>query len=166
MAISEEPALPPIELDRIDRHILDILQTDNQISNLELADRVGLSPPACSRRAARLRREGVIRKDVSIVDPRRAGKSLAAIVSIRLEVRRKEHLEAFAAKMLARDEVFQCYMVSGPIDFVLHVVVDDVAAYTRFAIEAFAEDDNLQSHESMFVLAQVKNETKIELMPA
>lgn len=76
-------------LDRIDRQILEILQGDNRIPNVSLAERVGLSPPACSRRVARLREAGVIVRDVSIVDPQKVGKAVKVMIAVTLADRSK-----------------------------------------------------------------------------
>lgn len=154
-----------MSLDRIDRRILDLLQSDNQISNLALADKVGLSPPACSRRVARLRESGVIAKDVSLLDQQKVGKSLTAIVTVVLESRRKERLEAFSERMRALEPVKQCYMIAGSVDFFLVVRLDDMAAYSGFASENLASDPDIKGYETWFVLAQVKNDERIRLEP-
>jgi len=150
-------------LDRIDHRILEILQSDNHIPNVNLAEKVGLSAPACSRRVARLREEGVIIKDVSIVDPRRIGKSVQVTVAVSLAVRRKAQVEAFRQKMLDRPEVVQCYMIAGSIDYFVVAVLPDVESYAEFAGDVFAGDDNVKSYESWFVLSHVKNETGLPL---
>ncbi|MGF1608764.1 MAG: Lrp/AsnC family transcriptional regulator [Kiloniellales bacterium] len=152
-----------MSLDRIDRRILDLLQSDNQLSNLALADKVGLSPPACSRRVARLRREGVIAKDASLLDPQKVGKSLTAIVTVVLETRRRERLEAFSQRMRALEPVKQCYMIAGSVDFFLVVLLDDMAAYSAFASESLASDPDIKGYETWFVLAEVKNDSSIRL---
>lgn len=152
-------------LDRIDRHILEILQSDNQISNVTLAERVGLSPPACSRRVARLRSEGPILKDVSILEPRLVGKNLTAMVTVTLEVRRRPALDEFERKMRQCEEVFHCYMVSGAVDYVLIVMADDMDGYTRFASEQLVADEHVKGFESWIVLSKVKEQHKIRLLP-
>jgi Lrp/AsnC family transcriptional regulator, leucine-responsive regulatory protein len=154
-----------MELDRIDRHILDLLQTDNQISNVALAEKVGLSPPACSRRVARLRSQGPIVRDVAVLDPRLVGKTLTAIVTVTLEVRRRQALEEFEGKMRRRDEVLRCYMVSGAVDYVLVVVADDMDGYARFASEQLSADELVKGFESWIVLNRIKDESKITLFP-
>lgn len=152
-----------MSLDRIDRRILDLLQSDNRISNLALAEQVGLSPPACSRRVARLRETGVIAKDVSLLDPQKVGKSLTAIVTVVLEKRRTQQLEAFSRRMRALEPVKQCYMIAGAVDFILVVLLDDMAAYSSFAAESLASDPDIKGYETWFVLAQVKNDDRIAL---
>ena len=143
-----------VTLDRIDHHILDLLQTDNRIANAKLAAAVGLSPPACSRRVARLHKAGIIVKDVAIVDPAMAGKDVRVIVAVTLATRRKERIESFQIKIRQRAEVMQCYMVAGAVDFFVVAALGDVAAYADFASEVFAGDHNVSSYESWFVLGR------------
>ena len=147
-------------LDRIDRQILEILQADNRIPNVSLAERVGLSPPVCSRRVARLREAGIIVRDVSIIDPQKVGKAVKVVVAVSLAPRRKLTLEEFQRKMRERAEVQQCYMVAGSIDFFVVAVLADVESYAEFATDVFASDNNVKSYESWFVLSHVKNETR------
>ena len=150
-------------MDRIDRRILDLLQADNRTSNLALAEEVGLSPPACSRRVARLRESGIIVKDAAQVDPQKVGKTLSAIVTVVLEVRRKEKIDDFSRRMQALEPVKQCFMIAGSVDFILHVVLDDMAAYSSFAMEHLASDPDVKGYETWFVLAQVKDDRSIKL---
>ena len=84
----------PIELDAIDRRILDALQEDNQVTNLALAERVGLSPPACLKRVRRLRQERVVVRDVALVDPERVGQTIVAFVGVELDRQREDVLAA------------------------------------------------------------------------
>lgn len=152
-----------MKLDRIDRRILDLLQTDNRISNLALAEKVGLSAPACSRRVSNLREAGVITRDVSLVDPRQVGKSVTAIVTVVLEVRRTAQLDDFCQRMRDLEPVKQCYMIAGSVDFILVIVLDDMAAYASFAAETLASDPNVKGYETWFVLSHVKNDDSIKL---
>ncbi|MCW8889284.1 MAG: Lrp/AsnC family transcriptional regulator, partial [Sedimenticola sp.] len=113
--------MAPHTLDRIDERILNQLQKDNQISNLKLAEQVGLSPPACLRRVKRLRDEQVITGDVSLVDPQIAGHNINIIVEVEME---RDHLELsaqFRKSIMASPEVTQCYAVTGEVDFILVV---------------------------------------------
>ena len=91
----------PVELDAIDRRILDALQEDNQVTNLALAERVGLSPPACLKRVRRLRQERVVVRDVALVDPERVGQTIVAFVGVELDRQREDVLAAFERKIAA-----------------------------------------------------------------
>jgi Lrp/AsnC family leucine-responsive transcriptional regulator len=150
----------PVQLDAVDRRILDRLQEDNQISNLELAAAVGISPPPCSRRVQRLRAEGIISADVSLLDPFRVGRSLIVFASVTLERQREDLLENFERKMLAHAEVMQCYFVDA--DYLVVVSVPDMAAYNDFACRA-RQRPNIRMFRSSFALSRVKYQTKIPL---
>jgi Lrp/AsnC family transcriptional regulator, leucine-responsive regulatory protein len=150
-------------LDKMDRKILNLLQTDNQITNLELANKVGLSPPPCLRRVRRLREEGYIVRDVSLVDPLKAGQNLIIFVSITLDKQREDLLAHFERKMLEQSEVMQCYFVSGDIDYLLVVNAIDMNHYNEFARRVFANEANIKMFRSSFCLNRVKYETKITL---
>lgn len=158
----DRPQKTTIKLDKIDRKILNILQKNNKITNIELAELVHLSPPPCLRRVRRLRDLGVI-KDVAIIDPFKAGKTITVFVNITLERQREDLLEIFEQKMLAHDEVKQCYFVSGEIDYILVVQMDDMNHYHNFARQVFACEENIRSYKSIFCLSQVKYDTSILL---
>ena len=110
-------------LDAADRRILDVLQADNQITNLALAAKIGLSPPACLKRVRRLRDDKVIVRDVAVLDPESVGRSIVAFVGVELDRQREDVLAAFERKIAAEPEVQQCYFVSGEIDYLLTVAV-------------------------------------------
>lgn len=157
-----EPAAP-VRLDRIDRRILNLLQENNQIPNHELAARVGISPPPCSRRVRRLREAGVIAAEVALIDPFRVGRNLIVFASVTLASQREDLLESFERKMRAQPEVMQCYFVSGDADYLCVVNVPDMPAYNDFARRVFANEPNIRMFRSSFALSRVKSETKIEL---
>ena len=151
-------------LDHTDRRLLDILQADNQLTNLELAERAHLSPPTCLRRVRRLRDRKVIVADVSIVDPVRVGMALFVFVEVVLE-RQSEALQlAFEAKAAGAAEVTQCYMVSGETDFMLVVQVADMAAYHAFVRRVLTNDANIRNFRSHFAMNRSKFQTRIELL--
>ena len=104
-----------------------------QVTNLALAERVGLSPPACLRRVRRLRDEQVVVKDVAIVDPAKVGQSIVAFVGVELDRQREDVLAGFERKMSREAEVQQCYFVSGETDYLLVVACRDMEAYNEFA---------------------------------
>ncbi|SRR5258708_28171748 len=156
-----EPAL----LDGIDRKILDALQQDNRLTNLALADRVGLSSPACLRRVRRLREEGVIIKDVSLVDPARVGQTVIAFVGVELDRQREDVLASFEAKIAKEPQVQQCYFVSGEIDYLLVVACKDLDSYNAFARRVLANEHNIKRFRTSFNLSRIKAETRIPLDP-
>ena len=153
-----------IDLDRIDRHILTLLQQDNRISNQKLAETVGLSPPACLRRVKRLRDEGVIIADVSIVNPRLLGKKLNIIVEIEMSRDSLDISDNFMRKMHEANEVTQCYQVTGEIDFVLVVMVEDMEAYEAFARRELASNTHLRKFRTLISLRRNKFSTEVDAM--
>ena len=100
-------------LDRIDRRILERLQNDARISNLDLADAVGLSPTPCARRVKRLEDSGLIRGHVTLLDQQRLGLSLTAFISITMDRHTPDRFEAFEDAVMAYPEVIECSMVTG-----------------------------------------------------
>jgi Lrp/AsnC family leucine-responsive transcriptional regulator len=152
-----------IELDKIDRRILRILQQDNQLTNLQLAERVHLSPPTCLRRVRRLREEKVIVADVSLLDPLAVGQTLFAFVEVVLERQNEQAQQDFEQKMRKANEVMQCYMVSGQTDFVIVVQVADMPAYHRFVRRVLTNDPNIRNFRTLFAMNRSKFRTEIEL---
>ena len=153
----------PVALDPIDRRILAVLQDDNQVTNLALAERVGLSPPACLKRVRRLREEKVVIKDVALVDPDKVGQTIVAFVGVELDRQREDVLAAFERKMVAEPEVQQCYFVSGEIDYLLIVTCRDMEAYNVFARRVLANEHNIKRFRTSFNLSRVKYETKLPI---
>ncbi|WP_163833521.1 Lrp/AsnC family transcriptional regulator [Spartinivicinus ruber] len=151
------------ELDRIDRHILNILQQDSSISNVVLADQVGLSPPACLRRVNRLREAGIIYAEVALLDPKKVGYQLNVIVEVELERDRPDLYDQFKRKVLAAEEVTQCYQVTGEVDFILVVVVPDMQAYEAFIQRVLYTEANMRKFRSLISLNRPKFETAIML---
>lgn len=154
---------PAADLDAIDRRILDVLQDDNQITNLALAGKVGLSPPACLKRVRRLRAEKIIVKDVAVLDPESVGRSIVAFVGVELDRQREDVLAAFERKIASEAEVQQCYFVSGEIDYLLTVVCRDMDSYNAFARRVLANEHNIKRFRTSFSLSRVKYETRIPL---
>jgi Lrp/AsnC family leucine-responsive transcriptional regulator len=150
-------------LDKVDRKILNILQADNQITNLALADKVGISAPPCFRRVKRLRDEGIITNDVSLVDPFKVGRPLIVFVNITLEKQREDLLENFERKILKEPEIMQCYFVSGDTDYLLIIHVKDMNHYNEFARRVFANEPNIKKFRSSFCLNRTKYNTQVVL---
>jgi len=150
-------------IDRIDRSILVALQRNNRIPNLELAELVGLSPPACLKRVKRLRKEGVIVGDVSIINPELAGNTMTLIVSVEMERDRADIYQVFRKSILNAPEVTQCYQISGSYDFMLVVTVKDIQAYEHFVERVLHKDLNIRKFHTSVSLRTVKFSTEIGL---
>jgi Lrp/AsnC family leucine-responsive transcriptional regulator len=147
--------MPPT-LDAIDRKILAVLQEEGRISAQELAERVGLTASPCLRRIRILEESGVIRRYVAVVDQDTVGLPVSVFVSVKLERQREEELDRFATAIARWPEVLECYLMTGPRDYLLRVVVPDLPAYERFLKEKLTRLDGVQSIESSFALGQVK----------
>jgi DNA-binding Lrp family transcriptional regulator len=119
-------------VDRIDRAILAALQEDGRLSNVELADRVGLSPSPCLRRVRSLEASGVIVGYRAVIDPKAVGRGFQVLVHVTMATGdRKATMEAFEAGVAAIDEVIECRRMFGDPDYLLWVAVEDLQAYER-----------------------------------
>jgi Lrp/AsnC family leucine-responsive transcriptional regulator len=147
---------PSRDLDTIDRKIVASLQADGRMGFETLAARVGLSASPCHRRVRQLEERGVIRGYTAVVDQNALGLPVSVFVSIKMERQREEDLDRFGAAVARWPEVMECYLMTGPRDFLLRVVVADLAAYERFVKEKLTRLDGLASIESSFALGQVK----------
>ena len=130
------------ELDRIDRRILEILQTDGRITNQELSSRIALSPRACLDRVRRLERSGLVSGYMALVDPRRIGAPLTIIVEVTLKDQSQATHHRFEQRMRLADEVVECFLVSGPCDYVLRLACRDLDHY-RDLTNAWTDDPAL-----------------------
>ncbi|AZQ84638.1 Lrp/AsnC family transcriptional regulator [Colwellia sp. Arc7-635] len=152
-----------MKVDRIDKKILVALQRNNRIPNLELAELVGLSPPACLKRVKRLREENVIVGDVSIINPALAGNTMTLIVSVEMERDRADIYQKFRKSILKAPEVTQCYQISGSYDFMLVVTVKDIQGYELFVERVLHTDLNIRKFHTSVSLRTVKLSTEIDL---
>lgn len=152
-----------IELDELDLRILEQLQNDASISNQELALRVHASPPTCLRRVRRLSEQGVIRRQVALLDPKQLGPSLTAIVEITLDRQGEEYLQQFERLMAPEAAVTQCYRVSTGVDFIVILQVSDMTAYHKLAHALFTSQANIRNIRSFFSIHQAKLETRVPL---
>lgn len=152
-----------MEIDRLDRKILARLQKNNRIPNVELADEVGLSPPACLKRVKRLREVNAIVHDVSILNPSLAGNKLTLIVSIEMERDRSDIYSKFRAEIEKAPEVTQCYQITGSFDFVLIVSVPDIQSYESFVERVIHKDENIRKFHTSVSTRTVKCTTEINL---
>lgn len=143
-------------LDSIDLKILAALQANGRLSNVELAERVGLSPSPCLRRVRLLEQAGVIDRYVALIDQGAVGLPVSVFISIKLEHQQEEDLDRFEAEVSAYPEVLECYLMTGTQDYLLRVVVADLAAYERFLKTKLTRVKNVASIESSFALKQVK----------
>src|SRR5438093_6625327 len=152
-----------IQLDEIDVKILRRLQDQARISNVELADQVGLSPAPCLRRVRALEQAGVVRRYVTLVDPAAVNLNVTVFVQITLDLQVEGRLEIFEQAIMRRPEVLECYLMTGDADYLLRVVVPDVSAYERFLRDALTRIESAAGIKSSFALKQVKYSTALPL---
>ncbi|MER8930988.1 Lrp/AsnC family transcriptional regulator [Mesorhizobium sp. M0859] len=148
-------------MDDLDRRILAALQKNNRLSFAELAEATGSSAASCMRRVNKLRSDGVIVADISLVDPKALGKSLTVVVTVELDRERLDLVDDFKRAMRAAKEVTQCYMVTGDADFVLIVAVKDVEAFDIFVRTKLYTNPNVRKFQSMIALDRVKFEPRV-----
>lgn len=152
-----------MDVDRIDRNILMLLQKNNRIPNIDLAEQVGLSPPACLKRVKRLRESGVISGDVSIINPELVGNRITFVVSIEMDSDRGDVYKSFRQSIQKYPEVTQCYQISGSYDFLLIVQVESILAYEHFIEGSLRKDLNIRKFHTSISLRKVKFTTEVDL---
>ncbi len=147
-----------IGLDALDSRILTALQEDGRLSNVELAERVGLSPSPCLRRVKRLEEEGYIAGYKAKVDRRRLGLGMTIFVGVKVDGHRDANAIAFQERVRKLPEVVACHMVSGEADFLLEVVVADLAAYDAFLSRTLLAMPMVRDIRSNFAIRTVKSD--------
>lgn len=151
----------PIHLDDIDRAILAVLQADAALPNAQVAERVGLSPSPCWRRIRRLESVGVIRGRVALVDRSLLGLEVTVFVSVRLSTHGRQSLPTFEAAVLGFPQVLSAWAMSGDIDYLLHVVARDIAAYEHFLRESLLQLEEVREIHSQICLSELKYTTAL-----
>ena len=153
------------ELDAIDRRILRALQVNGRLTYELLAAQVSLSPSATLRRVKRLEEAGVIKAYVALVPPERVGLGLTAYLNVRLEkhseVHKRNPMDLFRASVQAWPEVVECAALTGEMDYLLRVVVQDMAHYSRFIMDTLLKHPSVEDCKTSFVLDRVKNTTAV-----
>jgi Lrp/AsnC family leucine-responsive transcriptional regulator len=153
------------ELDAIDRRILRALQADGRVTYDVLAAQVSLSPSATLRRVKRLEESGVIAGYVALVRPERVGMSLTDYLNVRLEkhseVHKRNPMDLFRASVQTWPEVVECSALTGEMDYLLRVVVQDMAHYSRFIMDTLLKHPSVEDCKTSFVLDRVKNTTAV-----
>ena len=152
-----------MSLDRIDRNILTQLQHDCSLTNVQLAEVVGLSPPACLKRVKRLTAEGYISRQVAIVSPEKLGPLLHLVVEVYMERDHKHLYQRFVDRVQATPEVKQCYQVTGELDFILIIVVSDMTAYDELCDRILYSDPNVRKFRTLISMKRNKYETAMDV---
>ena len=144
-------------IDKIDQTILRELSRDGRISNLQLADRIGLSPSACLRRVQELERRGVIKGYRARLDPAQTGRAFVVYVAVGLSEHSKDAQSAFEKAMNQADEVTECHNVAGVFEYMLRVEVADLAAYKAFHTDKLGTAPHVRTITSYMVMGTPKD---------
>lgn len=150
-------------LDEIDKRILAALQRDGRLTNVQLAEEAGLSPSPCLRRVRILEEVGVIAGYHARLDRKRIGLGLTVFVNVRVERHGDETADAFRRAVMERPEIVSCHIVSGEADFLLQVVVADLAAYESLLLNTLLRLPRVTDIRSNFALQTVKDESELPL---
>jgi len=150
-------------LDDMDRRILQVLQEDGRLANVELAEKVGLSPSPCLARVRRLEKEGVIGRYVALLDAEVLGPIVSVFIQITLAQQSQAVLDVFEKTVGSMPEVMECYLMSGDSDYLLRVVVQDTVALRNFILDKLTKTPGVANIRSSFALKQVKYKTEFPL---
>jgi len=143
-------------LDDIDRKILTVLEGEGRISNLDLADRVGLSPTPCSRRVKRLEETGVIAGYGARIDPAALEQGISVLVTVRLAQQSPTDIKSFIDAVAGLPEITECLLVTGNLDYVLRVRAKDVDALKEFVLTKLKAIPSVSETTTMLILETVK----------
>jgi len=153
-------------MDRYDRRILELLQENGRLSNLELAEQIGLSPSPCLRRVRALEEAGVIAGYRALLDAQRLGLSLMALVYISMDRHTPERFANFDTRVCAFPEVLECLLITGQqADYQLKVVVSDMQAYQELLLNRITRIEGVTGVHTSFVLRRVVDKTALPLAP-
>jgi Lrp/AsnC family leucine-responsive transcriptional regulator len=151
------------ELAEVDRRILEALQTDGRLTNVELAERVGLSPSPCLRRVKALEARGLIKGYVALLDRRALGLGVMAFVEVQVERNSETAAEAFTGALMRESAVVACYAMTGPYDYLLQVVTPSLDDYAQFAMQRLLKMPGVKDVRSSFALEAAKESTALPL---
>ncbi|WP_174202352.1 Lrp/AsnC family transcriptional regulator [Pseudothauera hydrothermalis] len=153
-----------MQLDRYDRQILELLQQDGRISNQDLAERVALSPSSCLRRVRALEESGLITGYRALLDAKKLGLTLMALIHISMDRHTPERFDRFEAEVAAIAEVLECLLITGQdADYQLKVVVADMDAYQELLLQRITRIPGVTGVHSSFVLRRVLDHTALPL---
>jgi Lrp/AsnC family transcriptional regulator len=149
-------------MDSTDRKLLSLLQDDASMPLQDIAARVGLSVNPCWRRIKRMESEGIIRARVAVLDPEKVGLNVTVFVRIKIREHTSEWVKRFAAAVRSMAEIAECHRMGGDVDYMLKVVVADIAGYDRVYKELITKVPGLADVSALFSMERIKYTTKIE----
>lgn len=153
-----------MQLDRLDRKILQELQRDGSITNLELAEKIGLSPSPCARRVKQLQESGIIKHRVTLLDASKLQLKLIALIQISMDRHTPDRFDIFEKKVRTFPEVTECLLITGQsADYQLKVVVPDMEYYQEFLLNKITKIEGVTDVHSSFILREVLSTTELPL---
>ena len=150
-------------LDALDRKLLRLLQQDGRIANVDLAERVGLSPTATSERVKRLTREGIIAGYGARLDPQKLGRGFLVFVEVTLDKTTPDVFDRFASAVTRAPDVLECHLVAGGFDYLIKTRVADMAAYRVFLGDVLLSLPGVRETRTYAVMEEVKNSARLAL---
>lgn len=152
------------QLDKLDRRILQELQRDGAITNLELAERIGLSPSPCARRVKQLEDAGIIKGQATLLNPSKLQLKLTALIQISMDRHTPDRFKEFERIVNSYPEVIECLLITGQsADYQLKVLVPDMEYYQEFLLNKITRIEGVSDVHSSFMLREVKNTTALPL---
>ena len=153
-----------MQMNRLDKKILQELQRDGTITNLELAEKIGLSPSPCARRVKQLQDSGIIKGQVTLLDASKLELKLLALIQISMDRHTPDRFEVFEAKIRSFPEVTECLLITGQsADYQLKVVVPDMEYYQEFLLNKITKIQGVTDVHSSFILREVLSTTELPL---
>lgn len=152
-----------VEIDKLDRKILRLLQTEVEITAATIGERIGLSQSACWRRIQRLRDEGLIEDQVVTLNREKAGLNAMIFAQVKLSSQGRSNLTEFSDAIRSFPEVLECYVLLGNVDFLLRIVAEDIGAYEKFFFEKLSSLSGVQEITSSIALSEIKHTTALPL---
>ncbi len=150
-------------LDKTDRELINLLQSDSKQTTKELSMKLGLSVTAVYERIKKLEREKIISHYVALVNGKKIGKGFVVLCHIKLTQHSRDFLTRFESEVIKLDEVLECFHVSGDYDYILKVVVADMDEYREFMVSKFTTLQHIGSTQSSFMISEVKKTTAFAL---
>ena len=152
----------PITLDKTDLKILQVLQENGRLTNVELSERIALSPSPCLRRLKQLEDAGIIRQYAALLSPAAVHLGLQAFIRVSIS-KAKDAREDFAQSVQEWPEVLSCFALTGETDYLLHTFFPDMNAFSHFVLDTLLSHPGVQDAKSSFVLKELKNTTALPL---
>ncbi|TCI90178.1 Lrp/AsnC family transcriptional regulator [Tenacibaculum sp. M341] len=152
-----------MELDNIDKKLINLLQNNSKQTTKQLSLQLGLSVTAVYERVKKLEREKIIANYVAIIDPKKVNKAFLVFCQVKLVQHSREYLSVFEKEILKLPEVAECFHISGDYDYILKIYVKDMEEYREFMVNKLTSIKHIGSTQSSFTIGGIKNSTTLSL---